>query len=151
MVPPSRMTTPKRPHYHSYIAQACHAYEVDSALIRAIIMVESGYNPHAVSDRGAKGLMQLMPTTARWLGIRDAFNPALNIDGGVRYFKSLLDRFDGNIELALAAYNAGSRYVDKYGGVPPFKATRIYIRRVLRYQQLYDEEMAVNLTGLWMS
>jgi soluble lytic murein transglycosylase-like protein len=151
MVPPSRMRTPKRPHYHSYIAQACHAYEVDSALIRAIIMVESGYNPHAVSDRGAKGLMQLMPTTARWLGIRDAFNPAMNIDGGVRYFKSLLDRFDGNIELALAAYNAGSRYVDKYGGVPPFRATQIYIRKVLRYQQLYDEEMALNLTGLWMS
>ena len=151
MVPPSRMRTPKRAPYHGYIAQACHAYEVDSALIRAIIMVESGYNPLAVSDRGAKGLMQLMPTTARWLGIRDAFNPAMNIDGGVRYFKRLLDRFDGNIELALAAYNAGSRYVDKYGGVPPFKATRIYIRRVLRYQQLYDEEMALNLTGLWMS
>jgi soluble lytic murein transglycosylase-like protein len=151
MVPPSRMKTPKRHSYHSYIAQACHAYEVDSALVRAIIMVESGYNPQAVSHRGAQGLMQLMPTTARWLGIQDAFNPAMNIDGGVRYFKSLLDRFDGNIELALAAYNAGSRYVHKYGGVPPFKATRIYIRRVLRYQQLYDEEMALNLTGLWMS
>ncbi len=151
MVPPSRMRTPKRAPYHGYIAQACHAYEVDSTLIRAIIMVESGYNPHAVSHRGAQGLMQLMPTTARWLGIQDAFNPAMNIDGGVRYIKSLLDRFDGNIELALAAYNAGSRYVDKYGGVPPFRATRIYIKRVLRYRQLYDEEMALNLTGLWMS
>ena len=104
-------------------------------------MVESGYNPDAVSDRGAQGLMQLMPTTAQWLGIRDAFNPAMNIDGGVRYFKSLLDRFDGDIELALAAYNAGSRYVHKYGGVPPFKATRIYIKKVLQYRDQFAEEM----------
>jgi soluble lytic murein transglycosylase-like protein len=151
MVPPSRMKAPRRKPYHSYIAQASQVYEVDSTLIRAIIMVESGYNPRAVSHRGARGLMQLMPTTARWLGVQDAFNPALNIDGGVRYFKRLLNRFDGDIELALAAYNAGSRYVHKYGGVPPFKATRIYIKKVLRYQQLYNEEMALNLTDLWMS
>ncbi len=151
MEPPSRTEDPMTPPFHSYIMQASQAYEVDSALIRAIIMVESGNNPQAVSHRGARGLMQLMPTTARWLGVEDTFDPELNIDGGVRYFKRLLDRFDGDIELALAAYNAGSRYVLKYGGVPPFRATRVYIKKVLRYQLLYDEEMALILSGLRMS
>ena len=132
------------PPFHSYIMQASQAYEVDSALIRAIIMVESGNNPQAVSHRGAQGLMQLMPTTAKWLGVQDAFNPEANINGGVRYFKRLLDRFDGDVELALAAYNAGSRYVRKYNGVPPFRATRRYIKKVLRYHQHYSEEMAIN-------
>jgi hypothetical protein len=136
---------------HSHIMRASQAYEVDSALIRAIIMAESSNNPRAVSHRGALGLMQLMPTTAKWLGVEDAFDPALNIDGGVRYLKRLLDRFDGDIKLALAAYNAGSRYVRKYGGVPPFKATRIYIKKVLRYQQKYQKEIVFIPTNLIMS
>lgn len=142
---------PKPPPFISYIIQASQAYEVDSALIRAIIMVESSCNPRAVSHRGARGLMQLMPVTAKWLGVDDAFDPALNIDGGVRYLKRLLDRFDGNIELALAAYNAGSRYVYKYGGIPPFRATRIYIKKVLWYHRQYQVEMAPSLTSLRMS
>jgi hypothetical protein len=142
---------PKAPPFIRYIMLASQAYEVDSALIRAIIMVESSCNPRAVSHRGARGLMQLMPVTAKWLGVEDAFDPALNIDGGVRYLRRLLDRFDGNIELALAAYNAGSRYVLKYGGIPPFRATRSYIKKVLWYHQQYQVEMAPSLTSLRMS
>ena len=114
-------------------------------------MAESSNNPRAVSHRGAQGLMQLMPTTARSLGVVDAFDPALNIDGGVRYLKQLIDRFEGDIELALAAYNAGSRYVRRYGGVPPFRATKTYIKKVLRYQQKYQVEMAPSITVLRMS
>ena len=131
--------------------QAAQTYQVDAALIRAIIVAESNYNPKAVSHRGAQGLMQLMPTTARWLGVVDSFDPALNIDGGVRYFKRLLDRFDGNIQLALAAYNAGSRYVRKYGGVPPFRATRNYIKKVLNYHRLFQEQAATAADGLTTS
>jgi hypothetical protein len=130
------------PPFEAHIMQAAQTYQVDPTLIRAIIMAESSYNPKAVSHRGAQGLMQLMPTTAKWLGIEDSFDPAMNIDGGVRYFRSLLDRFDGDVKLALAAYNAGSRYVRKYGGVPPFKATRIYIKKVLRYHRLLQEQIA---------
>lgn len=139
------------PPFHSHILRASRTYEVDAALIRAIIMAESNNNPRAVSQRGAQGLMQLMPTTAKWLGIEDAFDPALNIDGGVRYFKRLLDRFNGDIKLALAAYNAGSRYVRKYGGVPPFRATRIYIQKVLKYQQEFQKETVSTQAGLTMS
>jgi soluble lytic murein transglycosylase-like protein len=129
------------PPFNRSILRAAQTYKVDAALIRAIIFAESNYNPQAVSRAGARGLMQLMPTTARWLGVEDPFDPELNIDGGVRYFKRLLDRFDGDVELALAAYNAGSRYVRHYGGVPPFKATRLYIKKVLKYHQKYRQEM----------
>ena len=86
-----------------------------------------------------------MPSTARWLGVEDTFDPDLNIDGGVRYFKSLLDRFDGDVELALAAYNAGSRHVRNYGGVPPFRATRLYIQKVLRFTRIYRQEMITHM------
>ncbi len=139
---PPQEEEPDAPPFHKHIMRASQAYEVDFALIRAIIMAESSNNPKALSHRGAQGLMQLMPITAKSLGVEDAFDPALNIDGGVRYFRQLLDRFDGDIKLALAAYNAGSRYVRKYGGVPPFKATRIYIKKVLKYQRIYQEQMA---------
>lgn len=134
----------KVPPFYHIVLQAAQEYDVDAALIRAIIMVESSNNPHAVSHRGAQGLMQLMPTTAKWLGVEDSFNPEANIDAGVRYFRRLLDRFDGDVELALAAYNAGSRYVRKYKGVPPFKATRKYIKKVLEYHQHFSDEMAAN-------
>ena len=127
------------PPYHEQVIEAAQTYEVDPALIHAIIQAESNYNPAAVSRRGAQGLMQLMPTTARSLGVTDSFDPALNIDGGVRYFKKLLDRFDGDEKLALAAYNAGSRYVRKYNGIPPFPATRIYIKKVLAYRDRFEQ------------
>jgi len=130
------------PPFHEHIMQAAQNYKIDPALIRAIIQAESSYNPQAVSKRGAQGLMQLMPGTAKSLGIEDSFNPALNIDGGVRYFRQLLDRFGGDEVLALAAYNAGSRYVRKYKGVPPFRATKIYIKKVFKYRDQFGKEIA---------
>lgn len=130
------------PPFHAYIVQAAETYDVDAALIRAIILAESSFNPMAVSNRGAQGLMQLMPATARALGVEDSFDPAVNIDAGVRYFRKMLDRFDGDVTLALAAYNAGSRHVRNYGGVPPFGATRHYIQKVLEYKERYQNETA---------
>jgi soluble lytic murein transglycosylase-like protein len=129
--------------YDKHIIKASQTYKVEVALIKAVIMAESGYNPKAVSHKGAQGLMQLMPGTAKWLGVHDAFDPVLNIDGGVRYLRRLLDRFEGDVQLALAAYNAGSRYVRKYGGVPPFKATQIYIKKVMKYRKDYRKKLAV--------
>lgn len=130
----------KTPPFHNIILAAANEHSVDPALIRAIIMAESGNNPKAVSKVGAKGLMQLMPRTAKSLGVKDPFNPEHNIYGGVKYFKKLLDRYDGNINLALAAYNAGSRKVLEYKGVPPFPATRIYIRKVIKYHRIYQKQ-----------
>ncbi len=122
------------------ILRAAQRYQVDPAIIKAIIMAESGFNPKAVSNKGARGLMQLMPRTAKYLGVKDSFNPEHNIDGGVRYFKTLLDRFDCDVKLALAAYNAGSRNVRKYDGVPPFKSTKFYIKKVLTYYETYKND-----------
>jgi len=130
------------------ILRAANRYQVDPALIKAIIMAESSYNPKAISRRGAKGLMQLMPKTAEVLGVGDSFNPEQNINAGVRHFKGLLDRYKGDVRLALAAYNAGSRKVRKYRGVPPFKATHYYIRKVLEYHQYYREKMASGRRGV---
>lgn len=126
---------------HPIILRAANRYQVDPALVKAIIMAESSYNPKAISRRGARGLMQLMPQTAEALGVGDSFNPEQNINAGVRHFKRLLDRFEGDVKLALAAYNAGSSKVRIYQGVPPFRATRSYIRKVLEYHQSYKEEM----------
>lgn len=123
--------------YHEVIVEASHQHEVDPALIQAIIKAESGYNPRAVSRQGAKGLMQLMPDTARSLGVRDIFDPEHNIQGGVKYFRFLLDECGGQVRLALAAYNAGLYNVKKYGGIPPYKATRRYIRKVMKYYRDY--------------
>jgi soluble lytic murein transglycosylase-like protein len=123
--------------YRPFILEAADRYNVEPAIIKAIIMAESGFNPKAVSKVGARGLMQLMPRTARSLGVKDSFKPAHNIDAGVRYFKYLLDQFDGEIKLALAAYNAGSYNVRKHGGIPPFKATKFYINKVLKYYKAY--------------
>ena len=127
---------------HPIVIQAASRHQVDPALIKAIIMAESGYNIQAISKRGAKGLMQLMPATAHALGVKDAFNPKQNISGGVRYFKQLVTQFDGDVKLALAAYNAGSRNVRHYQGIPPFKATRYYIKKVFKYYEIYKDQMA---------
>jgi len=127
--------------YHKLIIQTASRHQIDSALVKAIIMAESGYNPRAISKRGAKGLMQLMPETAEELNVENIFNPHQNIDGGVRYFKKLVDQFNGDIKLALAAYNAGSKNVRRYNGIPPFKITQHYIKKVLKYYQLYINQM----------
>jgi len=126
--------------FHPIIERVAESYEIDPALIKAIVMAESSFNAMAVSKRGARGLMQLMPSTAESLGVEDSFNPEHNISGGVKYFKRLLDRYDGDITLALAAYNAGSAKVRKYNGVPPFKATQIYITKVIEYYRYYKGE-----------
>lgn len=128
--------------FHGIIVQVAGRYEVDPHLIRAIILAESGYNPKAKSKKGARGLMQLMPSTAKALGVQNIYDPEENIDGGVRYFRSLLDRFDGDVQLALAAYNAGSRHVRNYEGIPPFKATQRYIKKVLRFHEKFKMETA---------
>ena len=123
--------------FHPIIIKTAIRYQIDPALVKAIIMAESGYNSRAISKNGAIGLMQLMPGTAQELNIEDIFNPKQNIDGGVRYFKQLVNQFSGDLKLALAAYNAGSRTVRQYKGVPPFKETQHYIEKVFEYYQLY--------------
>lgn len=124
--------------YTNIIDEAAKKYGVDAALIRAIIMTESGYNHKAISKRGAVGLMQLMPATADALGVKDLFNPAHNVNGGAKYIKMLLNKFNGNLELALAAYNAGSTQVRKYNGIPPFRATKRYVKKVFEYYWRYQ-------------
>lgn len=127
--------------YHPIIIQTASRHQIDPALIKAIIMAESGYNSKAISKKGAKGLMQLMPGTAQALGVEDIFDPHQNISGGVRYFKQLVDKFNGDVKLALAAYNAGSKNVRRYNGIPPFKVTQYYIKKVFKYQQIFKEHM----------
>ena len=131
----------KSDRFNPMISSAADRYEVDPALIKAVIMAESAYNPKAVSKKGAKGLMQLMPGTARALGVKNAFNPAHNINGGVKYLKQLLDTFNDDTKLALAAYNAGAGKVKRHGGVPPIRATQHYVKKVFAYYHHYKAEM----------
>jgi soluble lytic murein transglycosylase len=126
--------------YNSYddlILSASGRYNIDADLIRAVIKTESDFNSSARSNKGAMGLMQLMPETARLHDVANAYDPIDNIEGGVRHLKLLLSRFQGNLELSLAAYNAGIKAVEKFGGIPPFAETKEYIRRVLQHYQAY--------------
>lgn len=123
--------------YASTIQAAAHAYEVEPALIRALIHAESAFNPVAVSRKGAMGLTQLMPATARELGVGNPLLAEQNIFGGVKYLSSLLKQYKGNVALASAAYNAGAGAVQKYGGIPPYAETRAYVDRVQLLHQRY--------------
>jgi soluble lytic murein transglycosylase-like protein len=116
--------------FSNEIATAARDFGVDQAIVRAIIHAESAYNPNALSRVGAQGLMQLMPATARRFGVSNAFDAAQNIRGGVQYLAWLLKRFNGNLTLAAAGYNAGEGAVDKYKGVPPYSETQRYVQRV---------------------
>jgi soluble lytic murein transglycosylase-like protein len=127
------------PEIDALVQQNAAAFGVDPALVKSVIANESAYNANATSNVGAQGLMQLMPDTAAELGVTDAYDPAQNVAGGTRYLRSLLDRFNGNTRLAVAAYNAGPAAVEKYADVPPYAETQKYVDNVLssydRYRQ----------------
>src|SRR2546423_5716108 len=116
--------------FDKLIVEAARKFDVDATLVSAVIKAESDFNPREVSNKGARGLMQLMPATAARFGVSNAFNPTANIEGGVHYLRWLLDTFEGNADLAVAAYNAGEGNVWKYNGVPPFRETIHYINRI---------------------
>jgi len=123
--------------YDDYIQSASGRYNIDPDLIRAVIKAESDFKVSARSNKGAMGLMQLMPDTARLHNVSDAYNPGENVEGGARHLRMLLDRYQGDLELSLAAYNAGSAAVEKHRGIPPFPETKEYVRRVLRFYDSY--------------
>jgi len=124
-------------NFEHYIKEACSYYGVDPNLIRAMIKVESNFDPYAVSKKGAQGLMQLMPETARQFRLVNPFHPRENIFAGVAYFKALLIKYKGNEKLALAAYNAGPGAVDQYQGIPPYPETKEYVKKVLEWKKKY--------------
>jgi soluble lytic murein transglycosylase-like protein len=123
-----KLTTSK--NYNSLIRKAASKYQVEPDLIKAVIKTESNGNYRAVSKKGAMGLMQLMPTTANDMSVSNPYNPEQNIEGGTKYLRLLLDKFNGDLTLALAAYNAGPKVVEKYGNVPPYSETKNYVKKV---------------------
>ncbi len=144
--------TPTGKHYSLYLRESgarasvqemvrryAVMFNLEEALIRAVIKAESNYNPRAVSRKGALGMMQLIPETARLMEVHDPMDPDQNIRGGSRYLRQMLDRFEGDLELALAAYNAGPGTVTRYGGIPPFEETRTYVERVKKYLDHYRQ------------
>jgi hypothetical protein len=119
------------------IEAAAREHRIESSLVRAVIHAESAFNARAVSPKGARGLMQLMPEVAKELGVTNSFDPAQNIAGGTRHLALLIRKYDGNLRLALAAYNAGAGAVEQYGGIPPYRETQEYVRKVLSLQSRY--------------
>jgi len=131
----------QRRNLYRLIDDTARQFDVEAALVRAVVRAESNYDPRAVSPAGALGLMQLMPGTARDLAVANPLDPEENVRGGVRYLRYLIDRFQGDTTLAVAAYHAGERNVDRHGGIPPIKATRSYVKRVLTFQKHYRERL----------
>jgi soluble lytic murein transglycosylase-like protein len=132
-------------NFDNFIISASARHSIDPDLIRAVIKTESDFNSNARSPKGAMGLMQLMPDTARQHNVLDAYDPLDNIEGGVRHLRLLLSRYRGNLELSLAAYNAGINAVERHGGIPPYAETRQYVRRVLGFYDGYRETGVQNV------
>ena len=136
----SRSSRPKAPVQHAFdllIARTAKSFGVDPALVKAVVAAESNFQVEAVSHAGAQGLMQLMPGTAEEMGVRAPLKAGDNLKGGVQYLKAMLDRY-GDVERALAAYNAGPGAVDRHGGIPPYRETQAYVKRVLNYYRGYQ-------------
>jgi hypothetical protein len=130
--PSAKLAPTPKVDVHQAVAEASDRYRLDPDLLNSVIRAESGFNPHAVSPKGAQGLMQLMPGTASKLGVPNAFDPEANVDGGTRYLRELLERYNFDLIKALAAYNAGPHRVEQYGGVPPYRETRHYVASIVR-------------------
>lgn len=126
--------------YHHIISSKSEKYKVEPSLVYAVIEVESNWNHKAISKKGAIGLMQLMPATAKDMNVNNVFDPEENIDGGIRYLRYLLDRFNGDIALTLAAYNSGPTKVKRFNGIPPIKETKRYVKRVL---SIYNKDLTL--------
>jgi hypothetical protein len=137
---PISMGSERYHRYDTYIRGAARRYQLPESLVRAVIHTESNYYPHAVSRVGAMGLMQLMPATAKFLGVDDPFDPHQNIYGGTKFLRVLANRFNGDMVLVIAGYHAGPANVRKYGGVPPFETTRGYVKAVLRRYYAYERD-----------
>lgn len=140
LLPKANVRTAPDGNFDQLIDAGAAKWGVDSDLVKAIVANESGFNPNATSPAGAQGLMQLEPATALGLGVTDPYDPVQNLDGGTRYVRGLLDRFHGDLRLALAAYNAGPYAVEKYGGVPPYAETRAYVEAVLQSYRRYKQQ-----------
>ncbi len=125
--------------YRDIIRHHASSYRLEEALVKAVIKVESNYQPRIVSKKGAQGLMQLIPETAKSLKVNNPFDPSENIRGGSEYLRRMLDLFNGDLELALAAYNSGPSTVKRYGGIPPYDETRNYVKRVKHYLDYYRQ------------
>jgi hypothetical protein len=134
------------PHLNQMIGELARRHGISPALVKAVVTVESAFDPKAVSAKGARGLMQLMPGTAADLGVDDVYDPRGNLDGGIRHLRGLLDRYHGDVRLALAAYNAGEEAVRRHGGIPPYDETRQYVRRVLDQYERWQRAAPENPT-----